>query len=166
MFFEAERPKLLEHEVESPPHMVAHRSRDADSARWTLGLKSCHHIHRVTVQVGAIGNRVTDVDSDPESDGFIWGLVRVVERNLLLHLHRAAYCPVDAIEHDEKEIATSLDNPAAMLFYSRVYQVAAQSPQPVERANVIQSNEAAIANHVCIDDGDQLSPIWRTSDQV
>ena len=82
--------------------------------------------------------------------------------NLLLHLHRAAYCPVDAVEHDEQGIATSLDNPAAMLVYRRVYQVAAQSPQPFERASVVQSNETAIANHVGIDDGDQLPPIWRT----
>ena len=35
--------------------------------------------------------------------------------------------------------------------------------KPFERPNVVQADQAAVANHVCIDDGDQLPPIWRFS---
>ena len=45
-------------------------------------------------------------------------------------------------------------------------RVAAESPQPFERSNIIQANQAAVANHVGMDDGDQLPPIRRSSTQV
>ena len=50
-----ERAKLLEREIEPPVHMIAHRSRDADATRRTFGLKPGRHIHRVAVEVCAIG---------------------------------------------------------------------------------------------------------------
>ena len=103
--------------------MVAHGSRDADAARRTFGLKSRRDIHRVPVQVSAIGNRVANVDPDAEADGSIWRLVAVVDRHLLLHLHGAAHRPVDAVEHDEQGIAAGLDDPATMLLDRWVDQV-------------------------------------------
>ena len=93
-------------------------------------------------------------------------LISVVGRNLLLHLDGTAHRPVNAIEHDEQGIAPSLDDFAAMLLDRRVDQVAAQSPQPLESPCIVQPNQAAVANHVGIDDGDQLPPIWRFSVSV
>ena len=61
-------------------HMIAHCSRDADAARRALGLKPRRHIHRIAVQVGAIGNRVADVDPDAEADGSIRRLVAIVDQ--------------------------------------------------------------------------------------
>ena len=110
-----ERPKLLEGEIEPVLHMVAHCSRDADATRRTFGLKPCRHIHRVAVEVSAIGNRVAEVDPDAEADGPIRRLIAIMDRNLLLHLHGTAHRPVDAVEHDEQGIAAGLDDPAAML---------------------------------------------------
>ena len=40
--------------------------------------------------------------------------------------------------------------------------LSAESPQPFERSGVIQADQAAVAHHVGIDDGDQLPPIWRS----
>ena len=39
----------------------------------------------------------------------------------------------------------------------------AESPQPFERPDVVQSDQAAVAHHVGMKDGDQLPPIWRPS---
>ena len=50
----------------------------------------------------------------------------VMDRNLLLHLHGTAHRAVDAIEHYQQRIAPGLDDPAAMLLYRWVYQVAAE----------------------------------------
>ena len=52
-----ERPKLLENKIEPVVQMVAHRSRDADAARRTFGLKPCRHIHDVAVNVGHLESR-------------------------------------------------------------------------------------------------------------
>ena len=125
-----EGAKLLEREIEPVMHMVAHRSRDADTTRRTFGLKPCRDIHRVAMQVGSVGNRVANVDADAKADGSIRRLVAVVDWNLLLHLHGTAHRPVDAVEHDEQGIAAGLDDPAAMLLDRRVDQVAAESAQP------------------------------------
>ena len=88
------------------------------------------------------------------------GCITVVDRNLLLHLDGTAHRPVNAIEHDEQGIAAGLDDPAAMLVNRWVYQVSAQRPQSLESSCVIQPDQAAVAHHVGIDDGDQLPPIW------
>ena len=59
-------------------HMVAHRSRDTDTARRAFSLKPRRHIHRVAVQVSPVGNRVAKVDPDAEADGPIGRLVAIV----------------------------------------------------------------------------------------
>ena len=140
-------------------HMIAHRSRDTDAARRTLGLKSCRHIHRIAVHVSAIGNRIANVDPDAEADGSIGRLVAIVDRNLLLHLHGTAHRSVDAVEHDEQGVAAGLDDPAAMLLDRRIDQLSAERTQSLEGSRVIQADQAAVAHHVGIDDGDQLPPI-------
>ena len=150
-----ERAKLLERQIEPVMHMVAHRPRDADATRRTFGLEPRRHIHRVAMQISSIGNRVANVDPDAKADGSIGRLVAVMDRNLLLHLHGAAHRSVDAVEHDEQRVAAGLDDPAAMLLDRRVDQVAPQSTQPLEGSRVVQPDQAAVADHIGIDDGDQ-----------
>ena len=41
--------ELFEYEIETPVHMVAHRSRDAHGAWRAFRLEPCRHIHRVAV---------------------------------------------------------------------------------------------------------------------
>ena len=82
-----------------------------------------------------------------------------MDGNLLLHLHGTAHRPVNAIEYDQQRIASSLNNPAAMLIDRRVYQVPAECPQTIERSRIVQANQTAVANHVGIQYGDQLPPI-------
>ena len=118
------------------------------------------------MQVSAIRNRVADVDPDTKANGSIWRLISVEDRHLLLHLNGTSHRPVDAVEHNEQGVTPSLDDPATMLLYRPVYQVAAQGSQPLQSSSVIQSNEAAITNHIGIDDGDKLPPIWRLTYEV
>ena len=58
-------------------------------------------------------------------------------------------------------IAACLDDPAAVLADRRIDQTAAQRPQPHQRPGVVQADEAAIADHVGVDDRHQFPPIWR-----
>ena len=102
--------------------MIAHRSRDADAARRTLGLKSGRHIHDIAVDISAIWNHIANVDADAEADCPIRRLVAIVGRHLLLHLHGTAHRSIDAVEHDEQRVAPGVDDPAAMLVDGRVDQ--------------------------------------------
>ncbi len=101
-------------------HVIAHGTRDAYSARRTLGLQPGCYIHAISVQIHAIGNDVADVDADAKPHGPIGGLIAIVFGNLLLHFDRAAHCPFDAIEHDQQRIACGLNDPPAMLVDRRV----------------------------------------------
>ena len=84
-------------------------------------------------------------------------LVAIMDRHLLLHLHGTAHRPVDAVEHDQQRVAAGLDDPAAVLLDRRVDQVAPERAQPFERPGIVQPDQAAVADHVGIDDGDQLA---------
>ena len=163
---QAERSEFLEDQAEPVLHMVAHRPRDADATRRTLGLKSLRHIHHLAMQIGAIRNRIADIDADAKADGPIGGMVTIIGGHLLLHLHGTAHRAVDAVEHDEQGVASGLNDPAAMLVDRRVDQSAAESTEPFQRSFVIQPDQAAVTNHIGIDHGHQLSPRWRPSDQV
>jgi hypothetical protein len=73
------------------------------------------------MQVCPIGNRVTNVNADAEPDSSIWGLVAVMDWEVLLYLDGTAYRPVYAVEYDQQRVTTSLDNSAAMLLDRWVY---------------------------------------------
>ena len=77
------------------------------------------------------GIDIADIDADAEADGAIRGLVAIVDRNLLLHLHGTAHRSVDAVEHHEQGIAAGVDDPAAMLLDRRVDQVSCAEPAAV-----------------------------------
>ena len=47
-------------------HMISDCSRDTDATRRAFGLEPRHHIHRVAVQVSAVGNRIANVDPNAE----------------------------------------------------------------------------------------------------
>ncbi len=53
-----------------------------------------------------------------------------------------------------------------MLFDCRIDHLFAESPQTVERSNVVQADQTAITSHVGIHDGNQLTPIWWPPCQV
>jgi len=73
--------------------MIADRPGDADTTRWTFGLKSGRYIHAVAMQVRPIGNHITDVDPDTKANSPIRGLIVIVIRHMLLDIDRAAHCP-------------------------------------------------------------------------
>ncbi len=93
-------------------------------------------------------------------------LIAIVLRHLSLDSDGATHGTVDAIEFDEQRIASDLDDSPAMFVDSWVDQSAAEGPQPFERSDVIQPDQAAVTNHVGIDHGNQLPPAWCPSDQV
>ncbi len=119
--------------------MIAHRSRDTDAARRTLGLEPCGHIHNFTVDVSAIRYHIADVDTDAEPDRPIRGLVAIADGNLLLHPHGTAHRAIDAVEHDEQGVTCGIDDPTAVLSDRRVDKSDAKSPQSFQRSYVIQS---------------------------
>jgi hypothetical protein len=118
------------------------------------------------VDIGAIRDHIAHVDADAKTDRLIWRLVAITGRHLLLHLHCATHCPVNAVEHHKQRTAAGADDPAAVFVDRRVYQVFAERAEPFKGSNVIRSNQAAVTNHVGMEDGNQLPRPWRPSGRV
>jgi hypothetical protein len=129
-------------------HVIAHGSRNTDAAHKTLGLKARGDIHSVAVQVRPIRDHVTDVDADTEADAPVGRLVAVVQRNLLLHLHRALHRTVDAVERNQQGVAAGLHQPAAEFANCRIDQRATERTQPLQCTGNIEAYQAAVADHV------------------
>ena len=75
--------------------------------------------------------------------------------HLLLYLHGTTHCPVDAVENDKKRVTSRIDDPTAMLVDGWIDQSGAEGPEPFKRPDIIEPNQAAVTNHVSMDDGDQ-----------
>ena len=113
------------------------------------------------------GNYITNIDADAKADCPIGRYVAIMGRNLLLHLHGTTDPrSVNAVKHEEQRVASCIDDPAAMLVDGWVDQVLAESPEPFERPYIIQTDQAAVTNHVGMEDGDQLPPIWWSFDRA
>ena len=118
------------------------------------------------MQIGSVCNRITDVDGDSEADSAIRWLIAVVYRDLLLHLHGTAHRPVDAVECDQQRIAPGLNDPATVLLDGGIDYLSSQRTQSLEGSGVIPSDQAAVANHVGVHNGDQLAPICQLPSKV
>jgi hypothetical protein len=144
-------------------HVLAHGSRDADATGRTFSLEPCGYVHHITVDIGSIWNYIADVNADTEPDRPIWRLIAITDGHLLLDFHRTSHGSVNAIEHNKKAVASCIDNPAAVLRDGRVDENAPKLSETLEGSDIIQPYQAAVANHVGMDDGCQLSPIsWLT----
>jgi hypothetical protein len=141
--------------------MIAHRPGHADIFRRALGLKSCGDIYHVAVQISPIGDRIANGDPDTKAHGAIRLLVSVVDRDVVLDRDRAVHRTVDAVEGDEQRIPAGLHHPAAMFGNGGVDDSAAEAPETMEGSRVVQLDEAAVTDHICIQDDSELRPVWR-----
>ena len=136
-------------------HMIAHRSRDTDAARRTFGLEPGRHIHRVAVQVSPVGNRVAKVDPDAKADGPIGGLIPswIGTCCCTFTAQRTAPSMLSNTISSESPPVWTILPPCSSIAGS--IRLLAERPQPFERSGIIQPDQAAVAHHVGIDDGDQ-----------
>ena len=129
---------------------------------WSLG----RHVDRVTMQVGSVGDRIADVDPNSKANRPISGSVTVGCWNVLLHSDRAAHCPIDAVEYHQQRVAAGLNDSTAMRGDGWIDDIAAELAQPFESFQVIQPDQAAVPNHVGIDDRNKSPRIRQPTHHV
>ena len=88
------------------------------------------------------------MNADPELDAALGRHARVALDQAVLHLDRAAHRVDDAAELDEDAVAGALDDAAVMGGDGGIDQIAAQPPQPRERAILVRSREPAVADNI------------------
>ena len=73
------------------------------------------------MQVSAVSNRIPQIDPDAEAHGAVKRLIAIVFWDLLFNLYSALHRPVDAVEYNQQEVATRLDDLATVLVNCRIY---------------------------------------------
>ena len=99
---QVECPKLLERKIRPLAHLITHCTRDTNTPRRTLRLKSNRYVDAVTMQVGSVRNRVADIDANAEANRSARRLIGIISRHLLLNFYSATDRAVDAVEHDQQ----------------------------------------------------------------
>ena len=91
------------------------------------------------------------MNSDAELDAALGRQAGIALDQALLHFDRAAHGIDHAAEFDEAAVAGALDDAPIMRGDGGVDQIAAQPPEPRQRAVLVGAGEPAVADHV----GDQ-----------
>ena len=138
-------------------HMIAHCSRDADPANGARCFQSGGDVDAVAVKVRAVRYHVANVDGDAEADAAIRRLVTIIHRDLLLYLDCAAHRTIDAVEGDQERVTAGLHDSSAVIADRRVDQCTSKRAEAAQRAGIVQADQPAVAHHVGVDDGKQLT---------
>ena len=91
------------------------------------------------------------MNADAKFDAALRRKAGVALDHAVLHFDGAAHGVDDAAELDEAAVAGALDDAPVMHGDGRIDQIAAQRPQPRQRAILVRAGEPAVADHV----GDQ-----------
>ena len=103
------------------------------------------------------------MNADAELDAALGRQAGVALDHAVLHLDGAAHGVDHAAELDEDAVAGALDDAAVMRGDGRIDQIAAQPPEPRQRAILVRAREPAVADHVRDQDRSDLPgfPPWR-----
>src|SRR5208337_4792157 len=101
--------------------------------------------HEIAV---ALLDHVAEVNAHSNLDTRLRGEASVALGEAALHFHRRSHGFDHAAELDHRPVAGALDEPPVVDGDRRVDEVAAQSPQPRERALLVSASETAVADDV------------------
>jgi hypothetical protein len=133
--------------------MVGGSSRDEDAPGLRQTFNAGSDVHAVAIDVLAIDNDVTDVDSNPKLDPFFCGTVGIVFTNRFLDLDRAGDGIDRAGKLDERSVAHQFDHATRMRGDRWVDDLAPQRLEARQCSRLINLHETRIANHIGRKDG-------------
>jgi len=91
---------------------------------------------------------VAQMDADAKLDAAVFRNARIAFNHGVLHLDRTAHRVDHAAELDQRPVAGALDDPAIMHGYRRVNEIAAERPEPGQRAIFVRAGEATETDHI------------------
>ena len=146
------RAEIGDREIEPPLDLPIGVLGQTDRAGLGDAFQSRGDIDAVAHQV-AVGllDDVAEMDADAELDAALGRHAGVALDHAVLHFDRAAHRVDDAAELDEAAVAGALDDAPVMRGDGGIDQIAAQRPQPRQRAILVRAREPAVADDV----GDQ-----------
>jgi hypothetical protein len=143
---------VLEGQVELVPHLVADLARDAKPAGFCKRFEPSRDVHAIAVDVVAVDDDVADVDANPEDDPPVLRDTGIPSHHAVLNCHSAG----DRIHHtwklDEDAVSGGLHHSAVMPRNGGIGEFSADGLQIAQRADLIDTHKAAVANDVACED--------------
>jgi len=119
------------------------------------------------VDISLLDDDITQIDADTELDALICRGFGIALAHAALDRYRASDRFDDTWKLDQDTVAGGLDNPAFVLGYLRVSQLAPESPKPRQSAGFILTHQSAVPGDIARENGRQstLDPFYshRTS---
>ena len=88
------------------------------------------------------------MDADAKFDATLRRQARIALDHAVLHFDRAAHRVDHAAELDDAAVAGALDDAPMMGVDGGIDQIAAQAPQPRQRAILVRAGEPAVADNI------------------
>jgi hypothetical protein len=145
------RANVVEANIETSMHLLAHCRRYADATRVGQGLEARCHIDAIASDVVAVYDDVAQVETDAELNALIGRLRLIVCPHSPLYVNCATKCSVRAVEFKEHPVTGGLDDPAAELTNLGIDDALANLPQSGERSSLVTLHVSAEADYI----GDQ-----------
>src|ERR1700722_3863983 len=146
---EPRRTKIRDGEFEPRFHLAIGVLGKADCAGLGDPLQPRRDIDAVAHQIAiALLDDIAEVNADAKIDGLVLWQARVAIGHAGLDFDGAAHGVDHAAEFDDEPVAGALDHPPVMHGDGRIDQIAAQRPQPRERAILVRPSEPRVADHI------------------
>ena len=144
---------VLETDVDLALHVLLHAAGDADATGLSKSLKTCCYVDAVPKNVAVVDDDVADIDADAELDPAIFGNGGVSLGHGALDFHGAAHCIDRTCKLDQRAIACSLDNAAAMFGNLGIDEFASDGLEGCESAFLVNAHQAAVTSNIGREDG-------------
>ena len=143
------RAEIGDREIEPPLDLPIGVLGEADRARLGDALKPRGDIDAVAHQI-AVGllDDVAEMNADAELDAALRRQAGIALDHAVLHFDRASHRVDHAAKLDEAAVAGALDDAPMMRGDGGIDQIAAQPPQPRQRAILVRAREPAVADDV------------------
>jgi hypothetical protein len=141
-------PEVVELAVDLVVDVVVHDARDAHPAALGEALQARRDVHAVAEQVVVLVDHVAEVDPHAQRDLARRVLSRLVARHRGLDRFRPACRFDDARELEQQPVAGGLEDAPAELVDLRLDDLVQDPPEALEGALLVDSHEAAVADHV------------------
>ena len=129
---------------------------DTHGSRVRQCLQPRGYVHSVTKQVSSAHHYVADVDTDAEIDVLVGRDTFVRLRQSGLRIHSALY-GVNGTSELRKDTVARRVRDAAPVVANEPVEDRAAFGQALESADLVSAHEAAVALHICCEDGDEAS---------
>ncbi len=146
---ELRRAEIGDGEIEAPFDLTIGVLGETDRARLANAFETRGDVDAVTHQIAvAFLDNVTQMNADPKLNSALRRQAGVAFGQAVLHFDGAAHGVDHAAELGEAAVAGSLENASIVQGDGRIDQIAAERPEPGQRAIFVRAGEAAVADYI------------------